>query len=116
MAELLLDIALIDIGAGGQSCAQGMTGEQFQALGLWQVSTNASGQHGLLDQAGDMFVRQPVPGGFAPVAGDALEQRAKVDLRIVQVLLQCMHRAGGVRRATANLDLAPTGLAPKRQD
>ena len=27
-----------------QASAQGVTGEQFQALGLWQVGTNAGGE------------------------------------------------------------------------
>ena len=116
MAKLFLDIALIHIGTGGKPGAQGMAGEQFQALGLWQVAADAGGQHGFLDQAGDVFVRQPISGGFAIIAADALEQRAKVDPGIVQVLLERMHRAGGITGAAANLNLAPAGFAAKRQD
>ena len=50
-----------------------MAGKQLQALGLWQVAADARGQHGFLDQAGDVFVRQPISGGFTVIAADALE-------------------------------------------
>ena len=99
-----------------QASAQGVTGEQFQALGLWQVGTNAGVQHGLLNQTGDVFVRLPIASGLAIITTDPLEQGAKVDLGIMQVLLKRMHRACGVRRATANLNFAPAGFAREGQD
>ena len=99
---MFLDIALIDIGTGGKPGAQGMAGKQLEALGLWQVAADAGGQHGFLDQAGDVFVRQPISGGFTVIAADALEQGTKVYPGIVQVLLERMHRAGLIAGASAD--------------
>ena len=93
-----------------------MAGKQLEALGLWQVAADAGGQHGFLDQAGDVFVRQPISGGFTVIAADALEQRAEVDPGIMQILLKRMHRAALIAGASANLNLAPAGFAVKRQD
>ena len=81
------DITLVHICAGGEACPQGMAGEQFQALGLWQVG-----------------------------AADTLEQGAKVNLGIVHVLLQRVKRAGLVTGAATNLNLAPAGFACECQE
>ena len=93
-----------------------MAREQLEALGLWQVAADAGGQHGFLDQAGDVFVRQSITGRFAIITGDALEQRPKVDPGIVQILFKRMHRAGLIAGASADFNLAPAGFATKRQD
>ena len=75
-----------------------------------QVAADAGGQHGFLDQAGDVFVRQPISGGFTVIAADALEQGTKVDLGIMQILLKRMHRAALIAGASADFNLAPAGF------
>ena len=116
MSELFLDIALIDIGRSGKPGAQGMAGEQFQALGLWKIGPNARIPHGLFDQPRHVFVGETIARNLAIIAGDTLKQGAEVYPGIVQVLLERMHRAGLVAGAAANLNLAPAGFAAKRQD
>jgi len=74
VAELFLDVAFIHICAGGQPGAQGMAGEQSKAFLLRQIRADAGCQHGLFNQAGDMFIRQSISGGFTIIAVDALEQ------------------------------------------
>ena len=56
MAELFLDVALIDFGRGCKAGAQRMTGEQFYPFGLGQLAANAGGKNGLLDEAGNLLV------------------------------------------------------------
>ena len=116
MSELFLDIALIDIGRSGKPGAQGMAGEQFQALGLWKIGPNARIPHGLFDQPRHVFVGETIARNLAIIAADTLKQRAEVYPGIVQVLLERMHRAGLVAGAAANFNLAPAGFAVKCQD
>ena len=51
VAELLLDVALVDLGRGGEAGAQRVAGEKGRALGLGQVAAQAGGGGGALDQA-----------------------------------------------------------------
>ena len=50
MAELLLDMPIVDLGRGGEAGAQGMAREQVAAHGIGQVG----GPGGALDQAGHL--------------------------------------------------------------
>ena len=84
-----------------------------QAFGFGQVRTQAGILDSLLDQAGDMFVGKPLVRGLQPVARHSDEDRAEIDLGIVQPLGQGMDRAGLVSAAAPDLDLAPTGLADR---
>ena len=63
-----------------------------------------------------MLVREPISGGFVIISGDALEQRAEVDLGVMKVLLKCVNRAGLITGTSSNINFAPTGFATKRQD
>ena len=118
MSELFLDIALIDIGRSGKPGAQGMAGEQFRGARLFgQISREYLRLRTVfLIRRATCLSDKRFPGGFTIITGDALEQRAEVYPGIVQVLLKCMHRAGLVAGAAANLNLAPAGFAAKRQD
>ena len=51
MAELLLHIAFIDFGRGGEAGAQRMAGELLRPLTLAQVAAHAGGERRALDQA-----------------------------------------------------------------
>ena len=60
VAELLLHIALVDLGRGGEAGAQRMPGELPFPLSLGQVAAHAGGERGVFDQSGDVFVGQPL--------------------------------------------------------
>ena len=113
VAELLLHIALVDLGRGGEAGAQRMAGEFFLPLALGEVAAHPGGKRGVLDQTGDVPVGQPLGADLA--AADATEHRPDRDPRKFEPGLQRNDGAGGVRRAAADLDLAPAGLAAQRQ-
>ena len=68
MAELLLHIALVDLGRGGEAGAQRMAGEFPLPFGFGKVGADAGGKRGALDQAGDMLVGEPVGADLAAPA------------------------------------------------
>ncbi len=111
MAELLLHIALVDLGRGGEAGAQRMAGKQLSALALRQIAAHAGGQRGALDEPGDLLVVEPIGADCLALPGHPAEQRAVRDAAELQPGLQRHDRAGGVGRAAADLDLAPAGLA-----
>lgn len=111
VAELLLDVALVDLGRGGEAGAQRVAGEQGRALGLGQVAAQAGGGGGALDQAGDLAVVEPHRPDRAALAGDAAKERPLADAREAQPGLQRLDRTAGRNGAGADLDLAPAGLA-----
>ncbi len=59
MAKLLLDVALIDLGRAGETGAQGVAGEEDEAVFLGQIGSNVGVQDRALDQARDMLVVYP---------------------------------------------------------
>ena len=68
MAERLLDIALIDASAGGETRAQRVAGKQLQPLGLGQLGPQPCILNSLLDQARDMLVRKALLARLQAVA------------------------------------------------
>ena len=64
VAELLLDVALIDLGRGGEAGAQRMSGEFLAPLAFGEIAADAGGKRGALDQPGDVPVGQPVGAGL----------------------------------------------------
>jgi len=56
MSELLLDVTFIHLGAAGETCAQGMAGEELQPLGFGKFGPQTRIFDGLLDEARDMLV------------------------------------------------------------
>jgi hypothetical protein len=60
MAELLLDIALLDLGRRSKPGSQRMAGEEQAAICVRQIRPDTGGKHRLLDQAGDMLVGEPL--------------------------------------------------------
>ncbi|MBB4123622.1 hypothetical protein GGR30_003570 [Martelella radicis] len=60
MAELFLDVALVDFGRRGEDRSQGVTGKPFYPFGLWQLAANAGSKNGLLDQAGNLLIKKTV--------------------------------------------------------
>ena len=61
MAKLLLDIALVDLGAAGEPCAQGMAGVEPDPLGFGQVGA----QGRLAAGEDDVFAGGMAGPGFA---------------------------------------------------
>ena len=57
MAEVFLNIALIDLGAAGKPGAQRVAGIQAQAVGLGQVGAQASRVNGVFDQSVEYTVQ-----------------------------------------------------------
>ena len=114
MAELFLDITLVDLGRGGEAGAQRMAGKQLYPFGLGQLAANAGGKNGLLDEAGDLLVLQPFGTDGLALAGDAAEQGAMADPAEFQSGFDRGDRASEIRGAAANLNLAPAGLAAQR--
>src|SRR6056297_3342335 len=110
MPELLLDIALIDLGRKGKPGTQAVAGKKREARSLGQVRSDASLNHAPLDEPGDMFVVQPRLQRSFSIPRGAHEDRAKVDLAEMQPLFERMHRAGLFGRSATYLDLAPAGL------
>ena len=77
MAELLLHVAFVDLGRGGQAGAQRMARELPRPFCFGEVAAHAGGKSGLLDEAGDMFVAQCI--GADRLADDAAKDRPAVD-------------------------------------
>lgn len=111
MAELLLDVALVDLGRGGEAGAQRMPGELRLPLALRQIGPDAGGQGRAFDQPRDLLIAEPIGSDLLALASHAPEQRAVADPRQLQPDLQGDDRAGRIRRAAADLELAPAGLA-----
>ena len=113
MAELLLHVALVDLGRGGEAGAQRMAREFLLPFAFRQIAADAGGQRGAFDQTGDVPVGQPLGADLA--ADDTPEHRPDRNPRKLQPGLERGDRAGGVGRAAADFDLAPAGLSPQRQ-
>ena len=96
MAELFLDIALVDFGGGGEARSQGVTGEQFYPFGLGQLAANAGGKNGLLDEAGDLLIPQPFGTDGLALAGDPAEQRVVADPAELQLGFHGMDGTGEI--------------------
>ena len=111
MAELLLDVALVDLCGGGKTRAQGVPGVEPQAFGRGQVGAQAGIESGALDQPDDMLVVQAALERALSVAGDAHQHSAEADLRVMQPLLQGVDWAGLVAGAADDFRVAPAGLA-----
>ena len=90
-----------------------MAREPFLPLAFAQVAADAGGQCGVFDQPGDVPVGQPLGADLA--ADDPPEHRPDRNPPKLQPGLERGDGAGGVRGAAADLDLAPAGLPPERQ-
>src|ERR1700722_9720539 len=111
VAEMLLDMGLLDLGRGGQAGAQRMTAEGDPPLALRQVPAQAGGERARLHQADDMLVREPLRSDAAVLARHGAEQGAAGDPPEPQPGLEQGDRTGLRSRAPADLDLAPPSLA-----
>ena len=81
---MLLHIPFVDLGARGETCAQGVTREQGEPFFFGQFRAQACGQYGLFDQAGNVPIVQPGVEGALAISRRAQKNRAKIDLGIVQ--------------------------------
>ena len=109
MAEVFLDVALVDFGGAGETGAQRMAGEQRQAVFLRQVRPDAGVEHGALDQARDVFVVEACLQRLLAVPRGADKDWAKVDLGEVQPLFERMDRAGLILGAAIQASIKATG-------
>ena len=76
MAKLLLHVALVDLGRGGEAGAQRMAGEFLRSLALRQIATHAGCQRGALDEAGNFLVIKPLGANLFALSCYPSEQRA----------------------------------------
>src|SRR5271166_2477251 len=90
-----------------------MPGKLLLPVTFRQIASNARGDRQALDQARDVAVVETFGSNLAP--DHRPEQGPARDARESQPGLERGDRAGGVRRAAANLDLAPAGFAPQGQ-
>lgn len=56
MAELLLDMPLVDLGRGGATDAKGVAREEGRAVRFWQIAPEARGLCGTRDESRDLAV------------------------------------------------------------
>lgn len=98
MAELLLHVALVDLGRRGQAGTQRVARELFSAFDLGEVGAHAGSRGRLLDEARHFLIEQPVRADILALAGDPSEERTVRDPCKVQPGLQRDDRAGRVRR------------------
>src|SRR5580704_5098053 len=108
---MLLDVSLLDLGGGGETRAQRVAAEGEPPFALGKVAAQAGGEGACLDEPDDVLVGQPRPGNSAVLARDRPEQGTLADAAEPQPGFQQGDRAGVGPRATADLDLAPAGLA-----
>ena len=76
VAELLLDVALVDLRGGGEAGAQRMPGEFSPPLGFGEIAPNAGSEGCSFDQPGDVPVGQPIGADILAVARDSPKQRS----------------------------------------
>src|SRR3984957_160991 len=111
VAEMLLDMGLLDRGRGGQAGAQRMATEGDPPLALRQVPAQAGGERAGLHQADDMLVREPLRSDATVLARHGPKQGAAGNQPEPQPGLEQGDRTGLRSRAPADLDLAPPSLA-----
>ncbi len=95
MAELLLNVTLIDLGRGCEASTQRVAGEFFRTLGLSEIRAHAGSQCRLLDEACHFLIEQPDGTDILALAGNTPEEGAVRDPRKVEPGLQRNDRAGG---------------------
>ena len=114
VAELLLDVAFVDLGRRRQAGAQRVSGELLLPLALRKVAAHARGDRQALDQARDVTVVESFGSDLAP--DDRPEHGPARDAGEFQPGLERSDRTGSLGRAGADLDLAPAGLAAQGQE
>ena len=70
VAEMLLDVRLLDLGRGGEAGAQRVAAEREASLALGKVAAQACGERAFLDQPDDVLVGQSLPRNPAVLASD----------------------------------------------
>ena len=74
VAQMLLNVGLLDLGRGGEAGAQRMAAEREPPLALAKVAAKAGGQGACLDEPHDVLVGQPLPRDPAVLASDWTEE------------------------------------------
>ena len=113
VTQLLLDVALVDLGTGRETCAQAVPREQGEAFFFRKLTADARVENRLFDQTRDVFVRETRLKHLFVVTCRATEEGTKVDFGKVQPLIQRMHWTGLIAGSAANLNLAPACLCVK---
>ena len=70
VAEVLLHVRFLDLRRRGEAGAQRMAPKGALAFALGQIAANTGGEGGLLHEARDVFVGQPLRGDAAVFARD----------------------------------------------
>ena len=96
VAELPLDVALIDLGRCGEAGPQRMSGELLAPFAFGEIAADTGGERGALDQPSDMPVGQPVGAGFFAATCDPAEQRSVGDARELEPGRKGDDRAGEI--------------------
>jgi Replication protein C C-terminal region len=105
VAELLLHVALVDLGRGGEAGAQRMPGELSFALAFGQIAAHAGGERGAFDQSGNVFVGQALGADALAVGEDPSKQRPLRDPPEFEPGLERDDGPGRVGRAAADESL-----------
>ena len=116
VAEMLLDVGLLDLGRGGEAGAERMAAERQPPLALGQVAAQAGGEGAFLDETDDVLVGQPRPRNPAVLPSDRPEQGTMADAAEPHPSFEESDRAGVGARAAADFDVAPAGLAADGQE
>src|SRR5208337_2398338 len=114
VAEVLLDVAFVDLGRRGESGAQRVPGKLLLPVAFGQIAAHPCGDRQALDEARDVAVVETFGSDLAP--DHRPEHRASGDTREFQPGLERGDRAGRVLRAAADLDLAPAGFATQSEE
>src|SRR5271165_7353874 len=91
-----------------------MPGKLLLSVTFGQIAANARGDRQALDQARDVAVVETFGSDLA--SDDRPEQGPARDARELQPGLKRGDRTGGVRRAAADLDLAPAGFPTQSEE
>ena len=114
VAEVLLDVAFVNLGRRRQAGAQRVAGKLLLPVAFGQIAANACGDRQALDEARDVAVVETFGSDLAPDYRP--EQGSTRDPREFQPGLEGGDRAGRVLRAAADLDLAPASLPTQSEE
>ena len=116
VAEMLLNVSLLNLGGGGEAGAQRVAAERQATLAFGKIAAQARGERACLDKPDDVLVGQPLPRNPAVLARDRPKEGTMADAAEPQPGLEEGDRAGVGARTAADFDVAPAGLAADGQE
>jgi len=116
MAELLLNVALFDLGRRGEAGAQRVPREFLGAILFRRIGPNTGRERDLFDKPRHLTIGEAIRANFLAFAADTAEKGPMMDPGELQPGLQSRDRAGGLSGAASDLDLAPAGFTAQRDE